>query len=141
MGRIKPQPRILSIWRILLTLVMVLPAFANALFFPARGRAWLIITIVWVIVYLALFLVYLPLRYNKLSYSVGNERILLYSGALYTNVRVLPLQNIQYVSIYQNPIERLFGLCTLVAVAAGGRISLPGLRRQDAESLAKALLP
>lgn len=140
MGKMKPQLKILSIWRMILAISMVIPAFANALFFPFRSRTWLFVSLGWIALFLALYLFYLPLRYHKLSFTVGNERILLYSGALYTRIRSLPLRNIQYVSVYQNPLERLFGLCSLVAVAAGGRISLPGLRREDAEALAKALL-
>lgn len=140
MGQMKPQPKILTIWRMSLTIAMVIPAFANALFFSPRSRVWLILSLVWLALFLILYLWYLPLRYNNLSFTVSGERILLYSGALYTRVRILPLCNIQYVSVYHNPIERIFGLCSLSAVAAGGRVTLPGLREPDAQSLAKSLI-
>lgn len=140
MGQMKPQPKILTAWRVLLTFAMLAPAFLNALLFPIRGQAWLGVSAGWIVLFLVLYLVYLPLRYQKLSFSVSGDRILLYSGVLYTRARSIPLRNIQYSTILRSPLDRLFGLCSLVVTAAGGRISLPGLRLPDAEALAKALL-
>lgn len=139
MGSMKPQPKILTIWRIVLTLCAVVPAFLNAILFPVPGRLWLWVSVVWIALYLAMYLVYLPLKYQKLTFSVSEERILLYSGVLYTYVRSIPLRNIQFTAITKTPFDHLFGLCSLVVTAAGGRIVLPGLREKDAEALSRAL--
>lgn len=118
---------------------MVLPAFLNALIFRS-GRMFLLFTAVWVLIYLALVLVYLPLRYRNLSFTVTDEQIILHSGVIYNRVRSIPLRNIQFTAVYRNPFDGLFGLCSLVVTAAGGRITLPGLRIQDAEALSEVLL-
>lgn len=118
---------------------MIFPAFLNALFFYNQDhlRVWL--TIGWIALYMVLYVIYLPLRYRNLSFSLTDTYIVLHSGVIYHRVRSIPLQNIQYTTLYRNPFDRLFGLCSLVVTAAGGRITLPGLRLSDAQRLSAVL--
>lgn len=136
----KPQRSVLTIWRIVLSLIMLAPAFLNSLFFGRNTLVWTLLTVVWVIVFLGFYLFYLPVRYRKLSFRVDKEKITLNSGILCTRVHAIPLQNIQFTSTLQSPFGRMFGVCTLIVTAAGGRMLIPGLREQDAQNLA-AILP
>lgn len=140
MNRITPQPQILICWRTWLALFMILPAFLNALFFPSYGGIWWICTALWVSLFLTGYLFYLPIRYRKLAFVIAGNQMSVYSGVFYTREKSIPLDHIQFTVISRNPLERLFGLSTLVAVAAGGRVVLPGLRLQDATSLADILV-
>lgn len=137
MSRIKPQPGVLTIWRIAAALAMVAPAFLSALL--TQGSVWIGLSAVWITVFLLLYLVYLPLRYEKLHFTVEETQITLYSGVLYTRVRAMPLHSIQFTAVRRNPLEALFGLCSLEVTAAGGQLVLPGLRLRDAEALSRVL--
>lgn len=139
MGSIRPQPKVLTIWRIMLAIGICVPAFLNSVFFRITSPIWTWGTVIWMTAFLLLYLIYLPLRYRRLSFSVTSDRILLYGGVLYRSARMVPIARIQYTSLSANPFERIFGLCSLVVVMAGGRAVLPGLRRQDAEALAAVL--
>lgn len=139
MGNTKPQPRILMKWRINLALFMLIPAFLIALLFPVASRVWIILCAAWLVAFLGMYLVYLPLRYRGLSFTVEDDRILLYSGVLYTRVRCIPLRNVQFTTIHRSFADYVAGLCSLAVTSAGGRAVLPGLRPWDAEALSASL--
>lgn len=134
-----PQPQILAIWRIILTLVTVIPAFLVSLFLRSGSTAWAVSISVLALMYLVVFLVYLPLLYKKMSYSVSEERILYITGVFYTRVMSAPVSGVQYVSVFQSVFGKIFGLASVVATLAGGRIVISGLKLADAESIAKLL--
>lgn len=139
MGTMKPQPRILVIWRIHLAVSMAIPAFLNALFFRLSDPLWVWITLGWLLIFLALYLVYLPLRYRGMSFAVAGDKILVYNGVLYARVKSIPMGGIQFTTLWAGPLERMLGLCSLILSSAGGQAALPGLRRKDAEALVELL--
>lgn len=136
----KPQQKILTCWRIQLAIGMFIPAFLNALLFPFAQRTWIWLTCGWLAVFFALYLFYLPARYRHLSFSITGTRIIRTSGVFSPRTRSLPLQNVQFTVVTRGPLQRLFGLATLMVAAAGGRITLPGLIFEDAQALAEILL-
>lgn len=139
MGTMKPQAQLLTIWRLTLAAAMCVPAFLNSLFLRVTNPVWLWTTLGWLAVFLILYLVYLPLCYRAVSFSVTADHVLLYKGVLYTRSLTVPLAGIQFVSLSSSPLEKLFGLRSVVVVVPGGRLVLPGLRTQDAERLSAAL--
>lgn len=139
MGQIKPQKNILTVWRIWLVIGTFPFALLNSLLFPTHSKVWICTTAAWVVLFLLGYLYYLPTRYRKLSFAIHEEQVVLYSGVLYTRVRTLPVHNIQYTTILRTPLDHPFGLCSLALVAPGGRITLPGLRLQDAKTLSSLL--
>lgn len=135
----KPQQAVLTIWRLLLVLAAVPPAFLISLLFQAGGLPWLLLVAAWLLAFLFFYLLYLPLRYRKLAFQLQKDRIIVHSGIFYTRIRAMPLQSIQYVGLLISPLDALFGLSALVITAPGGRIVIPGLHRRDAENLAELL--
>lgn len=134
-----PQPRILTIWRITLTLVAIIPAFLVSLLLKRESVAWAVSTGVLVMAYLLVFLFYLPLLYKKMTYSVSAERLIYKTGVFYNRVITAPVPAIQYVSVSQSVIERMFGIASVKATFAGGRVILSGLKTGDAEKIAELL--
>lgn len=139
MGQIKPQKKVLTLWRIVFSLGMAVPAFVSALIYSFGSVVWICVTAVWLLLFLGGYLFYLPLRYSKLSYSLTKDKIILFSGVIYTRQRAIPLRNIQFTSLKQNFLERIFGLCTLVVTAAGGHLVISGLYDDDAKKLGEIL--
>jgi membrane protein YdbS with pleckstrin-like domain len=81
-------------------------------------------------------------RYRSWSYRVRTDSLFLDRGVL-TRVRtVVPYVRIQHVDASRGPVERAFGLATVVVYTAGSRgadVSIPGLTPEQADDLQERL--
>lgn len=135
----KPQPQLLAIWRIMLTLAALVPAFLISLLLRAGSNAWVLSAGGLVLFYLLAYLVYLPMLYRKTSFGISGEKIVLVTGVFNARVIAIPLSQIQFTTVSRSPFGRLFGISAVIVTAPGGRISIPGLKAADADSLASVL--
>lgn len=91
---------------------------------------------------LALTTAYVRARFRLWRYEVRDDALYLERG-VFTRVRtVVPLVRVQHTDTARNPIERALGLASTVVYTAGSRgadVSVPGLTREDAESLQRLL--
>jgi membrane protein YdbS with pleckstrin-like domain len=89
-----------------------------------------------VLIYLAVLAP--PRRYRAWGYGVDSEELQVRRG-VWTRVHtVVPLDNVQHIDVSQGPLERAFGICSLVLHTAGtlhSQIVLPGLARATAEGI------
>jgi membrane protein YdbS with pleckstrin-like domain len=115
---------------------VVLGAVTGALSVVLDGPAW-----VGPVVFTVLFLfgtVRAHLRYESWSYRVRANSLFLDRG-VFTRVRtVVPYVRIQHVDASRGPVERAFGLATVVVYTAGSRgadVSIPGLTPERADDL------
>lgn len=134
---LKPQPNMLTIWRILLSLAAIGPAFFIAFFFS--GALYQVLTILWFILYLGAFLFYFPRLYQSLIYIINDDMITLRRGVFYQYVYSIPLRQVQFTALSASPISRLFGIVTLRVVAPGSKVYLPGLLLADARKFSKEI--
>ena len=101
-------------------IALILPAVISAL------MLWAVIT--------------LPEMYAaRTTYIRHRDWFLLRKGLLWHRSILVPRRQIQYVSLRRNPLERLFGLTTLVFMTAGGRVYLHGVEHDEAERLRRLL--
>jgi membrane protein YdbS with pleckstrin-like domain len=74
-------------------------------------------------------------RYRAWGYEMGDDELHVQHG-LFTRVRtVVPFGRVQHIDVTQGPLERRFGLGTLVLHTAGTRsseVGLPGLLHEEA---------
>lgn len=87
---------------------------------------------------LLLALVTPPLTYARWRYAFRGDLLLLRYGILFVEERAVPVRRMQHVDLVRGPIERLFGLATLVVFTAGNEGSafrVPGLRAAHAQDL------
>lgn len=89
---------------------------------------------------LALFLIVrAPLRrYQARGYQMGADRLRVVRGLLFRSDTVVPFGRVQHIDVHQGPIERGYGLATLVLHTAGNHnasVSLPGLAHGDAMAM------
>ena len=87
----------------------------------------------------AVLLLLLPSRrYRAWGYREEEDELHVRSG-LFTRVRTLvPFGRVQHIDVAHGPIERRFGLATLILHTAGTRgaaVPLPGLLHADAEAM------
>jgi hypothetical protein len=79
-----------------------------------------------------------PRRYRAWGYGMDLEELQVRRG-VWTRVHtVVPLDHVQHIDVSQGPLERAFGICSLVLHTAGtlhSQIVLPGLDRATAERI------
>lgn len=82
--------------------------------------------------------------YERYSYRVDDAGIEIRSGVVFRRVTTVPRTRVQHTDVAQGPVERRFGLGTLVVYTAGtqfARVSLPGLEHGTAVAIRDRLLP
>ncbi len=96
-----------------------------------------------------LFLVFLAalwfpsLAFDRWSYALRDEDLLIARGVLIRAITAIPASRIQHVDVRQGPIEQWLGLARLqihTASGVGGDGVIPGLELDDAESLRDQLV-
>ncbi len=79
-----------------------------------------------------------PLAFARWRYGFLGDLLLMRYGILFVEERAVPVRRMQHVDLVRGPIERLFGLATLVVFTAGNEGSafrVPGLRVARAQEL------
>jgi membrane protein YdbS with pleckstrin-like domain len=84
-----------------------------------------------------------PLAYARWRFRVDSDLLLMRYGILFHEERLVPVRRMQHVDLTRGPIERLFGLATLVVYTAGNEGSafrVPGLAATRAQELRDFIL-
>ena len=87
---------------------------------------------------LTLAVVVPPLSYARWRFGFLDDLLLMRYGILFVEERAVPVRRMQHVDLSRGPIERLFGLATLVVYTAGNEGSafrVPGLPVAKAKEL------
>jgi membrane protein YdbS with pleckstrin-like domain len=74
-------------------------------------------------------------RYHARGYQMGDDRLRVVRGLLFRSDTVVPFGRVQHIDVHQGPIERAYGLATLVLHTAGNHnasVALPGIGHDDA---------
>jgi membrane protein YdbS with pleckstrin-like domain len=116
-------------------------AFGASFLFGALNAA--IGGVVWLFV-LFLAALWVPsLAFDRWSYSLRDEDLLIARGVLVRAITAIPASRIQHVDVRQGPLEQWLGLARLqihTASGVGGDGVIPGLTLEDAESLRDQLV-
>ena len=127
----------------LTSLLFVLPLVIAALILEATGvlprGAFLIPVLL-----LALWLVIrAPLRrYQARGYQLGADRLRVVRGLVFNSDTVVPFGRVQHIDVHQGPLERAYGLGTLVVHTAGNHnasVALPGVAHDDALAMRETI--
>lgn len=122
----------------ILSFVLLVATVLFSIFGPFAGFAVLIPAAVWATVtsLLVAFGLWWPLvRYRHTAYEVSELGIRIRRGVVWRAVHAIPRSRVQHTDVAQGPIERIYGLATLVIYTAGthhASTSLGGLRREQA---------
>lgn len=77
-------------------------------------------------------------RYRAWAYHEGEDELHIRRGLLVRVRTIVPFGRVQHIDIAQGPVERRYGLATLILHTAGTRgaaVPLPGLAQPDAERM------
>ena len=81
-------------------------------------------------------------RYQARGYQMGADRLRVVRGLLCRSDTVVPFGRVQHIDVHQGPLERAYGLGTIVLHTAGNHnasVSLPGLSHDDAVAMREAI--
>ena len=89
-----------------------------------------------ILLYLALLAP--PRRYRAWGYGMDSEELQVRRGVWIQVHTLVPLDHVQHIDVSQGPLERAFGICSLILHTAGtlhSQIVLPGLARPTADRI------
>lgn len=84
-----------------------------------------------------------PLQYVRWRFCYDGDLLVLRHGVLFVAERIVPVRRMQHVDLLRGPVERLFGLATLVVHTAGddgATFRVPGLAAARAQELRDRIL-
>lgn len=139
------EPAYLHVLRLEAALFAAVPlvaAIVGDLAFQARGGVPGLI-IAAVLLWAAWSVLLAPSRRWRRRAFAFTERELHVAHGVFTWVHtVVPVRRVQHIDLTQGPLERRYGLATLVLHTAGtehSRVAAPGLAREEAESIRDAI--
>lgn len=133
---VRPNRKVLTMWRILLVVVSFLPILAISLFLTS-STLYKVGVGIWGVLFILFFAWYLPKLYNSMVYIIDENNVVFRRGVFITKVVNMPINNIQYTTISISPFARIMGVVTLIVVAPGARLSLAGLSMKEARRISK----
>ena len=117
-------------------LLVALPAVIGALVLEATGtlpRGAFLTPVLLLAVWLV---IRTPLRrYQARGFQISEDRLRVVRGLVFHSDTVVPFGRVQHLDVHQGPLERAYGLGTLVLHTAGNHnaaVALPGLAHGDA---------
>lgn len=87
---------------------------------------------------LALFLWLPKRRYRAWAYRMDEDELRVHSGLMIRSSTIVPFGRVQHTDIVRGPLQRRYGLASLVLHTAGTRGAatvLPGLGAEEAEAM------
>ena len=142
------DPRVIAVQRIGGAVFTSLLAIGSlvAIVMPADGPIALRAALWMVLVLLVAAASYRwpPVAYRHSSYRVDDQGIEIRKGVFWRVVINVPRSRVQHIDVSQGPLERKYGLGTLVIYTAGtdhAKVELPGLEHGRALRIREHLLP
>ena len=133
-------------WRyaIVTTIVTFLVFLAPLLGVWVGAERWVAVlaTIVWG-VFFTVSLILARYRYDIKGYVIRTHDIAYRRGIFFRRVTTIPFSRMQHCEIQEGPMERLFGISTLLVFTAGGSssdLAIPGLPPEEAGRLRNYIL-
>lgn len=135
MNKIVLPNRALLLWRLRAAVLAFLASFLLTLLLSDFSFWHRLSLIVAGVVFLFFFCIFYPLKKIKFTYAFHNEQLVVDGGVFYNRRRVIPLSNIQYVTLLRTPDMLPFGLASVMVHSVGTSLYLPCLRFRDAQEL------
>lgn len=83
-----------------------------------------------------------PARWARWGWAWTGKELHVASGWLARRHTIVPAARVQHIDVTQGPVERMFGVATLVLHTAGtanSQVDLPGITRETAEEIRDAI--
>ena len=135
MKKIALPRRALFLWQLRAVLVTFLAAFLLTLLL-SDFLFWYRLSLILIgLAFLFFFCVYYPLKRIKFSFFLQSGQLVVDCGVFYNRRRIIPLDNIQYVTTLRTPDMLPFNLSSVMIHSVGTSLYLPCLSLADAQNL------
>lgn len=144
------DPRVVPYWLVSgLVGFVVLAALVTGALWAVQDKLPIAPRTAWTLAFVALALQGLwtlvspPLAHRIWRFSIDDRLLVARYGIVIRQEKVIPTNRLQHVDLVRGPIERLFGLATLVVHTAGTEavaFRLPGLAAERASALRDRIL-
>ena len=78
-------------------------------------------------------------RYRRYSYLIDAEKVIVVEGLWFITREMAPIERIHQITVKSGPIDRLYGLAKVIAITAGGTVTIRFLETALAEEIAGGL--
>ncbi|WP_336986904.1 PH domain-containing protein [Altererythrobacter aquiaggeris] len=131
--------KVLRIKALIASMVMLVPVTIIQFAAPVPMG----VLIVPALILAGLFIWRLPRRrYDYKGFDMGADRLRVVRGYWWRADAVVPFGRVQHLDVQQGPLERTYGLATLILHTAGthnASVPLAGLLREDAEAMRETI--
>jgi len=148
------DPRVVRLWRttgaitaLIILIALAIAALVSGLSGVVAGTAaWILVGVGWCTIAAPLVWFvwsYPPRAYEEWGYRIDARVLETRSGVVFRVTRLLPLPRLQHVDLQRGPLERGFGLASLILHTAGtheATITIPGLDGNEAVYLRDTLV-
>ena len=76
-----------------------------------------------------------PIRYNQWRFEIREDEVDLLHGIVVKTRQIVPMSRIQHVDTVRGPIQRRYGLASVVFYTAAGSMTIPELSDERAASV------
>lgn len=130
---------ILRIGWLISSIVLVMVLVAVFVFIPfLQSTLWITVAASCIIVITVIHFISTKKSYQNLGFAIREHDITCRSGWFVTRIRTTPFNRIQHSNVMVGPLERRYGLATLVLYTAGSDdadLHVRGLRQEEAYRL------
>jgi membrane protein YdbS with pleckstrin-like domain len=143
------DPRVIKLWRVrhaIVSAVLLGAATVAVLSVGLATESWLWPIVGWqllLVLRLVLFFWYPRRAYQSWGYRIDSKVLETRRGIWFKVFQLLPLSRLQHVDLHSGPVERSFGLASLLLHTAGTQhasIIIPGLDAREAARLRDELV-
>ena len=138
-----PQKSLIRIGMIIRSLFLLALALAAEIVLQVQLGVQPGMVLIPVALFALLLVLVLPGRqYRRWGYDMGDQQLRVLRGFLWRTDTIVPFNRIQHIDVAQGPLQRLFGLSTLIVHTAGTHnsiVALPGLATADAEDMRETI--
>ena len=138
-----PQKSLIRVRMIIRSLILLTLALAAEIVLQIQLGVQPGMVLIPVALLAAIQIFVLPHRiYRRWGYDMGDEQLRVLRGFLWRTDTIVPFNRIQHIDVAQGPLQRAFGLSTLIVHTAGTHnsiVTLPGLATADAEAMRETI--
>ncbi|MFT5329486.1 MAG: membrane protein YdbS with pleckstrin-like domain [Parasphingorhabdus sp.] len=138
-----PQKSLIRMGMILRALILLTLALAAEILLQIQLGTTPGMVLIPTALFAAMLVFILPGRiYRRWGYDMGDEQLRVLRGFLWRTDTIVPFNRIQHIDVAQGPLQRAFGLSTLIVHTAGTHnsiVTLPGLATADAEDMRETI--
>ena len=139
----KPSKKNILISELYLIVLILIMSAVSAVLFSLEiipSLVSIIFTCLWAAAIIFAALIYVPVYYKRLSYTLDEKYLTVNSGVIYFCSKTMPVKSIKYVTVIRGPLGQLFNMSSLIVFAAGSFLILPGLNYKKSKELQELLL-